>query len=267
MTVFSLTWLPEVLESAGLKVAEVPGWRTRGRADMGLVRGVMCHHTATPGPGNMPTLNILVQGRGAAPGAPALPGPLAQLGLGRDGTFYVVAAGRANHAGIGSWEGVTTGNSSFIGIEAENSGLADDPWPAVQLEAYQRGVAAILRKIGAASNLCCGHKEYALPQGRKTDPSFDMPTFRREVAAYLAGKTPPAPVPAHDGQKRPTLRRGAMGPDVETAQGLLGLTKDGQFMADMEAAVRAFQREKKLTPDGIIGPNTWAALAAAPAHG
>ena len=29
---FSLIWLPQVLENAGLKVAEVPGWRTRGRA-------------------------------------------------------------------------------------------------------------------------------------------------------------------------------------------------------------------------------------------
>src|SRR5580700_4344959 len=53
------------------------------------------------------------------------PGPLAQLGLGRDGTFYVVAAGRCNQAGQGSWQGVTTGNSSFIGIEAENTGLSD----------------------------------------------------------------------------------------------------------------------------------------------
>ena len=38
---FSLTWLPQVLEEAGLKVAEAPGWRTRGRAEMGVVRGVM----------------------------------------------------------------------------------------------------------------------------------------------------------------------------------------------------------------------------------
>jgi hypothetical protein len=28
---FSLTWIPEVLEDAGLKVAEQPGWRTTNR--------------------------------------------------------------------------------------------------------------------------------------------------------------------------------------------------------------------------------------------
>ncbi|HEY0366829.1 MAG TPA: hypothetical protein VGC73_10170 [Pyrinomonadaceae bacterium] len=36
----------------------------------------------------------------------ALPGPLAQLGLARDGTFFVIAAGRAIHAGESSFRGV-----------------------------------------------------------------------------------------------------------------------------------------------------------------
>jgi hypothetical protein len=30
---FSLAWLAEVLEDAGLKVAEQPGWRSRGRGE------------------------------------------------------------------------------------------------------------------------------------------------------------------------------------------------------------------------------------------
>ena len=194
-TMFSLTWLPEVLEGAGLKVAETPGWRSRGRAEMGVVRGVMCHHTATASGGNMPTLNLLIVGR------PDLPGPLAHLGLGRDGTFYVIAAGRANHAGAGDWRGVTTGNSSFIGIEAENSGRPGDPWPDKQQDAFHRGVAAILKKIGADASMCCGHKEYALPQGRKADPTLDMGTFRNAVGALLNGKTPTPLIAAVDSQK------------------------------------------------------------------
>ena len=128
--IYSLTWLASVLEGAGLKVAVVPGWEARGRAEMGSVLGVMCHHTATPRTGNMPTLQTLIDGRSD------LPGPLSQLGLGRDGTFYVVAAGRCNHAGNGVWQGLTAGNSNFIGIEAENTGLPNDsPWPDVQLDA------------------------------------------------------------------------------------------------------------------------------------
>ena len=31
-------------------------------------------------------------------------------GLGRDGTWFIVAAGRANHAGVGAWKGITAGN-------------------------------------------------------------------------------------------------------------------------------------------------------------
>ena len=43
---FALTWLPGVLLEAGLKVAEVDGWQSRGRAEMGRVLGTMIHHTA-----------------------------------------------------------------------------------------------------------------------------------------------------------------------------------------------------------------------------
>src|SRR5262249_22051163 len=154
--------------------------------EMGALKGVMCHHTATKQstPGNMPTLRVLIEGR------PDLPGPLAQLGLGRDGTFFIVAAGRCSHAGAGDWQGVKTGNSSFIGIEAENSGLQDDPWPAVQIDAFERGAASILRKIKADAIMCCGHKEYALPPGRKIDPSFEMKAFRMSVAAIMTGSAP-----------------------------------------------------------------------------
>lgn len=248
---YSLTWLPEVLEAAGLKVAETQGWRTRGRAEMGTVKGVMCHHTATRRGGNMPTLDLLIKGRAD------LAGPLCHLGLGRDGTFYVIAAGRANHAGPGKWENIAQdkGNSHFIGIEAENSGLASDPWPEVQMDAYRRGVAAILKHIGASANMCCGHKEYA--PGRKPDPSFDMPTFRAAVSEYLVGKTPPPPIPAKDAKNRPTVRRGMRGPAVKQLQELLGLGADGIFGANTEAKVRAWQRAHDLVADGIVGPRSW----------
>jgi len=184
---FSLTWLPKVLTDAGLKVAEVPGWQNRGAADtdIGQVLGVLCHHTGIRSTKNMPTLQALINGRAAEKNLSALPGPLAQLGLGRDGTFFVIAAGRANHAGAGIWQGVTSGNTHFIGIEAENSGDADDKWPDVQIDAYRRGVAAILKHIGQPAIFCAGHKEYA--PHRKDDPSFDMPPFRAAVEKILSG--------------------------------------------------------------------------------
>jgi N-acetyl-anhydromuramyl-L-alanine amidase AmpD len=255
---YSLSWLADVLEAAGLKVAEQPGWLDRGIGDMGAVKGVICHHTGGGPNGNMPSLGVITNGR------PGLKGPLAQLGLGRDGTYYVVAAGRAQHAGKGLWGGVSTGNSCFIGIEAENTGK--EPYPDVQMEAYVRGVAAILRKLGATEAMCCGHKEYALPKGRKPDPAFDMDAFRARVKAVMDGAAPPAPlIPAMDAKKRPTLRRGHKGDAVVELQKLLaaaglGVGADGVFGPRTEAAVREFQRKAGTTPDGIVGPKTWAAL-------
>jgi len=105
---YSLIWLLQVLQDAALKVAPVDGWEDRGNGDVRTTVGVICHHTAGPRNGNMPSLRTLLNGRSD------LPGPLAQLGLGRDGTFYVIAAGRCNHAGQGSWQGVTTGNSAAV---------------------------------------------------------------------------------------------------------------------------------------------------------
>jgi hypothetical protein len=267
---FSLTWLPQVLEDAGLKVAEQPGWRTRGHGDVGTIKGVICHHTAGPKNGNMPSLGIVTNGR------PDLAGPLAQLGLGRDGTFFVIAAGRCSHAGAGKWQGITTGNSSFIGIEAENTGKADDhPWPAVQMDAYRRGVAAILKHIGAQPIMAAGHLEYATPPGRKPDPSFSisndrqkrieaMEQFRADVAAIMGGTAPPPIlIPAIDTNNRPTLRRGARGDQVKEIQRKVGVAAnnvDGVFGPGTEAAVRRFQESRGMVPDGIVGPRTWAAF-------
>lgn len=176
---YSLTWLPQVLGNAGLTVVTQPGWETRGHGDMGVPQGILCHHTAGPATGEAPSLGTVENGR------PDLSGPLAHLVLGRSGTFYVVAAGLCYHAGQGEWHGITSGNTHFIGIEAENTGLPNDPWPEGQVDAYARGCAVILKHIGVPVIMCAGHKEFALPPGRKTDPSFTMPDFRTRVGAYM----------------------------------------------------------------------------------
>jgi N-acetyl-anhydromuramyl-L-alanine amidase AmpD len=225
---------------------------------MGVVKGVICHHTAGAATGDHPSLELIEKGR------VDLAGPLSQLFLARDGTFYVIAAGRCNHAGAGLWHGVTAGNSQMIGIEAENKGDGKDPWTPEQLEAYPKGVAALLAYIHADSSMAAGHKEYALPRGRKVDPSFDMIDFREHVDAYMQSAGMPTrpllkPIAAAD-PARSMLRKGDQGNSVRQLQQLLGITVDGSFGPTTDAAVRAFQTKHTLMADGLVGPKTWAEL-------
>ena len=71
------------------------------------------------------------------------------------------------------------------------------------MDAYRRGVAAILKKIRANAIMCCGHKEYALPVGRKPDPTFDMDEFRSQVGAIMAGIAPSSFDNSRDGRGKP----------------------------------------------------------------
>ena len=66
-------------------------------------------------------------------------------------------------------------------------------------------------------------------------------------------------------QPWPQVRQGAKAHPVPSLQYQLRargyvVTVDGDFGPKTATAVRAVQREKKLTVDGIVGPRTWRAL-------
>lgn len=172
--------LADACRKSGLDVVEVDGWRTRaatdnaGNRELVAVQTIVAHHTATPldVPGDYPTLRTVRDGRSDLP-----PGPLAQLGLGRSGTVYVIAAGLCWHAGDTFHQ--SQDNWHAIGIEAEHDGIS--PWPADLMNAYVRLCAALALHYGLDEVRVQGHKEIAEPLGRKTDPNFDMFTFRERV--------------------------------------------------------------------------------------
>lgn len=191
---FNLDNMANVLRAAGLKVVEVPGWKTRGYAqqDLKAALGVLWHHTATNRfqfVGNtMPTLNMLINGRSN------LAGPLCNLGFGRDGTVYVVATGVANHAGAGYLPGIPKdmGNHYLIGIEMESSGLPPYDWTSDQLYWAPRLGAALekgfLMGLPAEKRIQAAHYEYS-SQG-KIDPAGwpgKMDGLRAQINAVLAG--------------------------------------------------------------------------------
>lgn len=83
---------------------------------------------------------------------------------------------------------------------------------------------------------------------------------KREVARLVAAGIQPV-----DAVHYPVLRRGSDGDAVEILQVRLRqqgfpLTLDGDFGPATELAVKAFQARAGLTSDGIVGPQSWAAL-------
>lgn len=183
-----LTNLADVVRTSGLKVVEVTGWKTRGHGQMTAVEAIVCHHTAGAATGDYPSLRVVRDGRSG------LPGPLSQLGLGRTGTVYVIAAGVCYHAGATfyTWQN----NWHAIGIEAEATGV--DSWPKVQYDAYVRLCAALRRGYGVPNARVLGHKEVAKPLGRKPDPNFNMDVFRRKVAEAYSNKGTTTPTTEDD---------------------------------------------------------------------
>jgi hypothetical protein len=249
-----LTDLADVLRAAGLSVVEVAGWKTRGHGGMAAVSSILVHHTAGAATGNYPSLSVVRDGRAG------LPGPLAQLGVGRDGTWYVIAAGLSYHAG--AVDDARYGNSRAIGVEAEGTGY--DAWPQVQYDSLVRGVAALTLHYKTA--VARGHKEAAVPAGRKIDPNFDMDQFRRDVLAGsgLSGggfsvPTAPAAAPA-PAPTAPAIQSWTNQPNGSTTfpDNYADLVTDGGFGALTVGAwqilAHAIGRANNRQWDGIFGP-------------
>jgi len=198
--------LPSWLEAWDLDYVLVDGWERRGVDFDRPPLVVLGHHTATPLTArnrrlDLPTLPILRDGR---PKPNPLAGPLCQVGLGRSGLVHVVASGKANHAGAGRWRGLPGGreydvavSSRTVGIEAEHPGDST-PWPQVQLDAYDRLGACLLWGLGQEAEAYCGHREWALPVGRKPDPhGIHLPGQRERIGWLLQlGPRPATPPPA-----------------------------------------------------------------------
>jgi peptidoglycan hydrolase-like protein with peptidoglycan-binding domain len=244
------------LRAKGLNVVEVNGWRTRGSSSF-FPKGSVDHHTAGSLNGNSPSLGICINGRAG------LAGPLCNVFIARDNTVYVVAAGRANHAGTGTFRGLQ-GNSSMYGVERENTGIGNEPWREDQRVTAALVHAALLEGIGRDGSWVCEHKEWTT---RKID-AFDQDgnDMRNRVSGAMGGvyTPPPAPAPGPVGVRYLQLTTPYQkGQDVLDWQNLLIGAKllpegsaDGVFGPNTSEATKAFQRVLGVGDDGIVGPAT-----------
>jgi hypothetical protein len=187
---------------------ELPGWTTRGRdpehGPFSDVRGIVIHHTGSDAGQSDDYLRFL-----AIDGRPNLPGPLCNVATDMDGDLWLIAQGRANHAGSGSsavlakvtgenYPGYaselkpgpddTDGNAHFYGNEVRYDG--GQPMTAKQYASAVRWAAAICDFHGWSALSIIGHREWT---SRKPDPgNCPMNKFRLDVAALLKagpGKT------------------------------------------------------------------------------
>jgi hypothetical protein len=185
-----LTDLPAVLRKAGLHVVEVPGWETRSRPEStgGFAPvGNLWHHTGAKDVNPLSIEDDLAYARWLAEvGRSDLPAPLCQLSVGRDGTIYVCAAGRGNHAGSAKASGPVPagdGNALYLGWECQNTG--SEGWPGAQYEAMVKGAAATSAHYGWTATANRAHRETSLTG--KWDPGrLDMDDFRADVADEMA---------------------------------------------------------------------------------
>lgn len=231
-----LTDLATIARRTGFPVVEEWGWRTRGHGGMNSVQSVVCHHDAANLPPNR--FNTVIRD-----GHSSLAGPLAQFALRQDGTIHVVAAGLCYHAGRVFANGYN--NSNAVGIEANNSGVGE-PWPDVQIRAYIALCGELAKAYNFPVENVRGHKEVAIPFGRKIDPNgINMSDFRRKVGEYVKGAAPaPAPVqPKDDFLMSLTPKQQA---DV-----LYASQNVGRYIADLKAVTIAQVNETERKVDRI----------------
>lgn len=188
--------LPARLRKRGGKVVEVYKWYGRGRpASTGGFApvGVLWHHTGGSSKGGLDYAEWM-----AFEGRSDLPAPLCQIAIGGDGTIYILASGRANHAGTAKASGSVAagdGNSLYVGVECMNNGT--EGWSKAQYDAMVLVGVVLGEVLGCTAQAQRAHKETSVTG--KWDPgALDMDKFRLDIAS---ASLPKAPKP-----KKPTKR-------------------------------------------------------------
>lgn len=133
-------------------------------------------------------------------------------------------------------------------------------------------VKTVQRAVGTTADGIFGPKTEAAVKAfqKRNGLVVDGIVGPKTWAAIRRPKPAPKPkakptIPAFPG----TVKRGSRGSAVRAVQSRLKargwrIDVDGIFGPQTDKVVRAFQKEKRLVVDGVVGPKTWAALWTAP---
>jgi N-acetylmuramoyl-L-alanine amidase len=105
----------------------------------------------------------------------------------RDGKIYQLVGDskRAWHAGKGELHGVPTDvNGRSIGIEIVNDGSGKTPFTEAQMKSLTQLTGYLKQQYNVPMSNIVGHKDVAVPKGRKSDPApnFDWNRLRDGIS-------------------------------------------------------------------------------------
>lgn len=181
-----------------VRFREYPNWRIHNHGSDEIPHVIMVHDSVT---GSMPDVRAA---QFCQAGYPALPGPLYECLVGKDGTAHLIANGITYNAGKGdearfmqAWRGlmplaqelaapdpgIYNGNIHSHAVAFVTYGAG--PYTAEQIEGGARVCAAYAwaenwGRYGASSIL--GHNEFS---PRKIDPALDIGRLRARVHALM----------------------------------------------------------------------------------
>lgn len=188
--------------------------------------------------------------------------------------------------------GLTTSCNNLFGIKGEYNGQYGLFWTTEYYNGVKQRVRAKFRKYPSWQESIADHSglfnrlaRYKNLRGEtnyvkacqnvKADGYATSPTYAStlintiqkyrlyEWDAEVLGDDYKEPKPA---KQYPVLKKGSRGEYVLAWQKFLNQAgyhcglEDGKFGTNTEIAVKNFQKDHKLTADGIIGPKTWAAI-------
>lgn len=171
--------------------------------------------------------------------------------------FGALSLIHGKHAYVPSFKGIFNAHGEFH---------TSNPKPG-DLVAFDFNRSGDPEHIGMVEKVLSGSTIQTI-EGNTSDHVYRRTRARSYVYGYATPKYAKANPNAYTGRllKYTSGHAPMHGSDVTWVQRRLAahhhaVTVDGYYGAKTAAAVKAFQRDAKLTQDGQVGPKTWAALA------
>lgn len=123
------------------------------------------------------------------------------------------------------------------------------------LKQYRWGADRLKRHYDASRKNC----------PRRIQAEGRWPEFVKKTVAYMKGATTVKNTTTKNTVtltdkievQFPVIQKGSKGTAVSMLQAMLGVKVDGDFGNDTDTSLKAFQKNVKLTADGICGKDTW----------